>query len=914
MKTATRKPGRRTSSREEFDKERAELFGEGKTFSEFEDHLYESVMESERPVDLERHKVYAENHLVYSGGVNQLIVPSMVDGFPLVQEREKGALYWIDDQLGPMVDNNVTQFVASRGEIFFTAQPGDFDQEEQARFRSGIHTTYQTKLLTEDFRQREAKRLMLEGGAYRYLFWNPFGGGRISEPEMGPVKTKVATDAYFCPECGDAGPVDSLVPLDATRGTTRPQSVGRPEEALNDPEQPAHAAQELGEELDYACPRCGHDDLVIADVPEVELQEQVGMTLRYRGDIDVDQPDSFEVTTNSWARDFAETIFLSRRRRIDVARLAAMFPNAEFAEVEDSESHGYGMRTQRSVEALYAVTDEDQFILPATSSTRHSRERDYIETWYMPVMYLNYKAHQDETFFEGTDEEFTIPKGEKWIDYFPDGMRVCKSGSGEERILGVYNQDFHDVWIYYRYKLMAGRFYGKGIEGAVPMQKWLNDLVSLIMTYAMEASAPTTVYNEIAFPDASYLGSSPSQRYAIGNLPVDVSIDQIYKVFPPGVLSPAVFEMFQAIKAEMQAHLGAFSFFAGNLPDAAQGTATGLSLVQDQANGLMSMPLALRAEADARFAELVVKMFMDNADDERYIEMTGPYSEFEAEGRHISGKHLVGEFTANVKPGSYYPRQAWQKRNDAIEFFGWRAAYMESHGKAPEPAEEEFMANLFQVPDVIRFRMHAGRRAKQNFDVMKEWIGAFEAGALPEEEMLALEMQMEEETIAAMTMGGMPPDPVSLVVGVALSKAPIYPEQDDHVAMVDWYQRYARQDKGAKESELVRQLIEATIKAHKTAVAEVAAGDQSTMAKAMQPEINRQFAVGLEQQAAMGAVAQPEGGAPPRQSSPQQESGGPSPSRRNGPTGPMAGVTSGASRNLPKLPYQRKNTTPVPAV
>lgn len=845
----TKKPQYRTSSDRGPERSNAALrqiervYDENDlTFEQFEAWLYEGVMDQERPVDAERHRVMAECDSFYLGGEYQFLVKSSIDGFPMLEDRDPDDKYFFaDDQLGPLIDNNCTQFVRSRGLLKFIAPQDVDDVEGIARVASAIWGHYQEKLLRQDFLQREARRLMTHGGAWRCVFYDPNAGGKRAVAKQEEYEGQVSEDAWYCPKCGHQGTADEI--------------------------------EKPGEGQVETCPDCGYDDLVKAQVPKTTLSREGKPTAEPMGDLAIDQPDGYEMTTNSWASSWDETIFLRRKRRLDIGILRAMYPEAEFELFEDTTNDTHGLMYQRRFEAMFDPYTEIDARL-ARSSTRFERERDYTEVWYMPSYYEGVKLPEDFVRYEGTKDEIKLEAGVELQEYFPEGMRVCKSG---KTILGVFNEDFHDKYVYYRYKVMPGRFYGKGVEGAIPLQRWLNELVSLVMCYLMTSGSPVFLFNETAFPDGMPPAGSPSQRIPTGNIPLDVSMDQVVKIIPPGTLAPGMFEMFAKVKEEMQAHLGAFSFFAGALPEAAQATATGLSLVHDQASGLMMMPLALRAEADARFGEMVIRLFRIHCKSDRYFQVAGAYSEQELEGLFASGEDLPDGIVATVEQNSYYPRLAYQLRNDAVEFFTWRGEYVQSHGKMPTPAEEQMMAERFGLPEMVNTAMLAGRRERQNFETAKEYLIRFQTGQLTGDEQLQLVMRMQQATVAALQqaqagaqqamMTGMPPapfqppDPTTIVLQAASDLVPIWPEQEDHPSMIAWLQRYAMKDAGGHEPPLVRQWIENRILARKTAVAGSMANEQGIVQDQMAPVMQKQFAMQAEQAAAMqsmgGAAGQP---------------------------------------------------------
>ena len=170
---------------------------DAKELKDFVVDLSDSLTEEEEDAAERRrqagHKVtmfYTDQQLTWdnpdTGWSEQLLVP-------------QGQLYWQNDQFSPMVDNVVKEIAKSRPEFNFFSESADVDKSQVARICNAITHHYQSKLLTAEFLEKEAKQAMFYGGSWRYLRWSPDEGADVK------VEEEVEEEVELEPE-DEAGP------------------------------------------------------------------------------------------------------------------------------------------------------------------------------------------------------------------------------------------------------------------------------------------------------------------------------------------------------------------------------------------------------------------------------------------------------------------------------------------------------------------------------------------------------------------------------------------------------------------------------------------------------------------------------------------------------------------------------------
>jgi hypothetical protein len=720
-----------------------------------------------------------------------------------------GELYWINNQYAPMIDSLVKEAARSRAQYDFIAPDESVDDTMAAKLATAIANHYQPRLLTAQFLQDEFKRALFDGGFWRQLRVVDGLGPMSPRYETQQKPIQLAPGGYECPECGyfveddvAADPLGFATPED----TTPPEAPELPEPASADPDNaPAAAADALGEPM--VCPRCG-TPMVHQEPVTDQLDEQVEIGKERGPDFVLEGVDSEEMCTNSWAPSLDYAIWLRRLREVDWSIARQLHPNARLFTGDPAEDmeNDQTIQRQRQIRESYGGANRELTGLRLSDLGRN-RMVAYCEDWLSPVVYEHYETRQREVFPDG----MVLESGTRLIEAFPDGIKVCRV-NGE--IAGIYNEDFHQWWLYCPYKSVPGRFWGKGVEGALPLQEWLNELVSLIMTYLMEASSPTRVVDGRVFPAGVNVGGIPSMVWRTENKPDNVDINNVFRVFPPGQLSEGVYAMFQRIIEQMQSQIGAWSAFGAGMPDAAGKTATGMSLMQEAATNLMATALGLRAECDAQLMRLLLFHFRNEIQDERVFKIGGQHSRDKV--AKLTGADLDFDIEVQVKEGSYFPRQEFQRRNDVVEYWNTynviagAKAQLQASGQPErfEIEERRLLANRFGVPEVVNRAELATEKAHKQIDMLTQFVAELDQpDPQRDQEMFMLVQQ------AAMMNPMMPPEQIAqmIVSQWVLDKLPVQKYSDLHRDMAEAMIVWCNSDDAEDASPQLMQIVDARI-------------------------------------------------------------------------------------------------------
>lgn len=542
-----------------------------------------------------------------------------------------------------------------------------------------------------------------------------------------------------------------------------------------------------------------------------KVKDKVKKGKRRTGGFVLESVSDDEILVNSASPNMDWVFWLRRDRDLDRAIVRRLHPNARVftdAEMIDDIEGNRQSRRARHRRGNFGgpnkeISGFNQF------ANRQNRDVRYTEEWFAPLYYDHYCTMQEEILSDGTK----IPADTPLAEVFPTGVKICYV-NGE--IVGVYEESLQDSWDYVPYKAVPGRFHGKGIEDALPLQEWLNELVSVIMTHAMEAGSPTRAVDGNVFPDNVNIGGVPSQIWRTQNKPIDTPMSAVMAVFPPGEMSQAVYMLVDKIMEHMQSTLGAWSAFGSGAPDAAGKTATGMSLMQEAAQNLMASVLRLRADADRRLMKMIIKLFKENATDEMAFEIGGPYSREKA--IRLNKDSLDFDLDISVKEGSYFPRQEYQRRNDLLEYYTAMAQMVEAKTVAQQEVtvdDYRILAERFGVPEAASIPMQAMDAAKRVWDKIEEAAEQIDMENMPPEK------QQEVEALVEALAATSPEADEATIIEMALTMmildaVPIRRYSDYHIPMAKSFRILLNTDEGLELKPHILKAIEARIEEHLT--------------------------------------------------------------------------------------------------
>lgn len=814
----------------------------------FFDRTRRAFIEPEERPKFERDRTAFLCDMFYRG--KHRVFLSRLDGW--WKESTKKSIFFPENYFGYLVDSNVREITRSRVEFIYRAGKDSANAEWAARAASSIVQYYQRQLFTEEFRQGIARRAQLHSTVGVYVWWDSEAGPTKTEPITQTSMVKPAPDAYSCEGCGASGPADSLIPAEQVNGTMGEMAEGQ--------EPPATPGTSL-------CPDCGSDQVGITEVPEIPVEEQIGEQTRPLGDVRIEPVPIYEITVNGGARGVKSgLICLERDRAIDRGHVESKFPGRPLKVAQSADGRAFqsrGRDYQRRLEGTFGGTQNDR---TGTIDDSQYRNVELTETWLLPEAYADYRASSDMELFP--ESGLMIRAGQRLTELFPNGLKITRSG---ETHLEWRDEDLRRHWRFFKFKQFSESFWGRGVEDGIALQIMLNEVNSLLVSNLMTNEMPTTLVNSLIIKNLEAL-ASPSKVISYETIPEGVSPDLIFKQFPGTPLNASAYGFPTAIKQSMQNVFGAFSVQSGEAGAENMKTATAWSVAQDNALAAAAVFLGLLAEGYLGVIEAILDLYRENATEERTVEIEGDYALIEQVT--LSGADIPVDLEVAVKPGSYMPRQEFQRRDDWNQYYEWEGNYIATHGGPPPPgvaadAEERYGVTAGGMEHLIGARV-----AKMNLEAVREQLPQIMQmlPMLAEARLANVAMQAEQAVAQAgeiaahqqevadsegtpAPMMPAPPDPAMAVAqaeaqlqtpdGIAsliedyLQQAPgakgkIRVQPDKHVAMATWIENYLNTDKGLEEDPIISAWLQLRIANHYAAMAEQTATRQGPMAMVQQ--------------------------------------------------------------------------------
>lgn len=823
-----------------------------KSVAEFIREVKNQFREAERLPKLERDRTAYLCDMFYRGKHRVFLSP--IDGWykEIKPKPGQASIYHPENYFGALTDSNVTEIIRSQPAFVVRATKERERDAMGARALTGVAEHYQRQFFNETFKQSIAKRVQLHGTVGVYVYWDKEAGPEIEYEITEEVLTKVGDDGFVCtnPECGANGPVDAVV---------TPGMLGLEGE---DPDLPM-------------CPECGSEARII-EQPEIPQVSVLGRDKYKAGDISLEQVPIYELNTNSAARceringrtRFRSFNWLNRTRIIDIAQGLRMFPGTESkwraAGAGLSTSDQRGNYYQQRLERTSGGTENDRTGYGTADS---NRQVEYQEDWLMPDVLAQYgTAAIRHQLYDAPDAPW-IEEGQTLEELFPNGMKICSSG---EQIFAIKPEDARKHWRFFKWKHDPESFWGIPVVDAVPLQILLNESNSLITTNNMANETPRLVYNRLAIKRAE-LFSNPTAAIPIDVLPENMTARDVIMPLPSMSLGAGAYARPQDIRRAMQLIFGAAFLGASGEPGGENmRTASAWSIAQERALQRAAMIMSLLSESYGGTLEIVLRLFHENAEEERYISISGDYAEQEVLA--LTGSQLPVDFEITVKKGTSVPRADYQLRDDWDQFSQWEAQYIGSHGGIPPPpAILRQAAERYGVTTAASAVTVAGRAARRVLEGLRALAANPEqiVQQAAQAQMLQLQQQMmavPPEAAAMMLATHMsamqeqmqtPEGQAALILGWIDSDPSQYGLRirkigDKHLEMASWFEDWLNTDDGLNAEPIMVAMVEGRTAAHYSAMAEkqaqLSAMQQQAMMAANAPMMAAAVAASAEQQ------------------------------------------------------------------
>lgn len=566
----------------------------------------------------------------------------------------------INNQFRPQVKTLVKEF--SRSVSSIKANPLSDSQIAQmsARFSDALIKFYQHELLTESFRQREAKFLLLCGNAFRYTYY---------DKEKKSAKVKIAKHG---------------------KGTL--------------PAYESHSCIDCATEYPAPQERCecgGAIQSTVVEAKEIN-NAYLGDEVVNTGDPVTECVDPTEIKVWVGADDIESSPYLRRKRIVREEFIVNEHPNHVPKDTELTTTGQY----QQNFMSLTGGK-EGQF---KQQNSDKSKVFEYDQYWLDPQMYRNRKLETDIV----TESGEVVPAGTLITDAFPDGLYFCKQGND---ILCYEHETKNDRWLHIPYDISIDGFWADGLEDAVQNQQIINEYNSLGVENVLYNASPKLIINPRLINPTTVTGRPRDMIPLSDNARLDSKPDQAFAQISGMSLTSEVMLGMESSKRDMREQTGALVGFNGQ-GDSNIDTATGMSIARDSALALVSTSLALTAECNKKWSMQVLRFVQKHWYEEKYKFLLGKYNE--AEARAFKNCEIEKELDLSIEPYSWLPRTTFEKQqslNAYLTAFGLPLGFLNPN--IPESVRQ-YASQLYQVPHDINEVSADIRIAQKRLDKARE--------------------------------------------------------------------------------------------------------------------------------------------------------------------------------------------------
>jgi hypothetical protein len=304
--------------------------------------------------------------------------------------------------------------------------------------------------------------------------------------------------------------------------------------------------------------------------------------------------------------------------------------------------------------------------------------------WIRPSL-LDVQLQDDVPLLSGQ----VISKDATLAEQYPNGAYLLMCNKD---ILDIWDDPHFDYrWVQLKHKHIPNRLDGDGGEDILrPAQEYNEARSFAVGAWKFNAARPRIIRRPLTKGD--YTGQ-PGDIAEVEGLPYEIPMSNLEHVSEPVRLDQSVLAMLQSADAEMQQSESAFSTVTGDPDVQSQGggtTATGLQLIESNSQEMRLPELALVAHAYRRLHLNLIRLFRDNATEERCIPLKANAGELAV--LYLKGADLDGDIDLSFGRGSYLPKDSARRRANlmgALEIgqgivlspqipAAWRKAIMET--------------------------------------------------------------------------------------------------------------------------------------------------------------------------------------------------------------------------------------------
>lgn len=698
----------------------------------------------------------------------------------------------VDNQYKYHVDTAEMEMVRATPSLdIASADPSDTELVEAAKVAQSRVDGHRKRILTPSFVQTEAMNKLLKTVGIRYTYWDG-GAGRKEQVPNTTEEVVPPISATVCAIC--SYPVDTTETANA-----------QPDAALVP-----------------RCPHCGSTRTKVITGQPTKRQVVTGYRKLALGEPCSQPIDPLQVTVYLGARNIPGSPYLKFKQMVMRSILEQTFKGRAIPSTgTKSMELQYQQGIERSVDGSHQA---HAWMGDGKGQKEGGRQFEPIENeqcWLDPHLYAGYRNREAQELCNG----MVLQPGQDPLELFPDGMYINRV---TRTILDMWPEDKNKKWSAAVFGLRPGGFYGSGTSALHSDQDVINMIRSLSVANANANAVPREFVNT-DYLEGNKLSNDPTEVIQVSTLPQGGTIaGNVYHQAQAQGLAQEVYGISSDAKNAMQAKLGTFSAMGTDQPDlkGALSTATGISILRDNAVGRMGPSLWLGTEMDVEQAYQFLEHEQDNPNPRRYrpaqgsagATPKGDLSYTMAGVKRLLNCDVRNDLIITPVQDSWMPVTRGQKIGNLKEFLPF------TDPKIPQEIQA-LAADVYSIHLNIGSWTAEQREAQRRLQIFAK-VCAFLEKELPpgadSQQVLACEGCGEEidpnaygmaeqsgQPWACPTCGSKETEMVNPAVELVLSQSevPVDMLMDNHDAFIDFYTDWNVADEAHEASRLLRMVV-----------------------------------------------------------------------------------------------------------
>lgn len=554
-----------------------------------------------------------------------------------------------------------------------------------------------------------------------------------------------------------------------------------------------------GDEQDFAggaCPQCGGNELLPEEISPMQLPTIGVVGKKKSGDCRVDVVPSLQHNFDRLAPTYEEATWYERERKVRLEEVQAQFPWYRVPKSADS-----GSVLDRSGMDLLEDSTGNNGVWGMRFKRPKAGNRALMKQFWIRPSLLDERLPEDVPLLNGDK----ISKDYSLAEQYPKGMYLLLCNKD---VLDVWNDQHFDYrWVQLKHKHIPNRLDGDGGEDILRPAQEYNDARSFAVgAWKFNAARPRIIRKPLTKGDYS---GQPGDIAEVEGLPYEIPMSNLEHVSEAVPLDQSVIMMLQSADAEMQAAESAFATVTGDPDVQAQGggkTMGGLQLIESNAQEQRLPELSLVARAYRRLHLNLIRLFRDNASEERCIPLKAKAGDLAV--MYLKGADLDGDIDLSFSKGSYLPKDSARKRANlmgALEV----GQGMVMNPQVPE-AWRRVIMDTFELDVALDETTQDVKNARARIEEMKRLLLQAQQMA----EMVGqMAMQMQPQ-VDEMTGQPIPPPNAAQLL---LQMVPIDPKVDEHQVHMIFIKNWLKGDEAKKVDPTINEAMHLRLDEHEQA-------------------------------------------------------------------------------------------------